>query len=1519
MELFFFYLMSTSYSNTKNNFQLDNSFEYQEPEKIKGAGNFRKLMKIILISAIVLATVSGIIVLAVVLNKKSHSEDNGNHINYIDRNTTNSQNVTLKTDDVDEIINAEEPTETSIKYNSTINTGKNNSNENKESKEDYVEENKTIKIDVNNSEIYIEQQNEINVTDIKTLEIDKDDNSNYIEETHNINKSNLKINTEIDSTYINEVKESKIIDNSITEKYNDEKSTNYIEKNENLNISTLETINDFNSIYIEKDNESEIINNSTTEINNEINSIYTTIINNSNIEANNDITSTYIAENIESEIINNSNREANNDITLTNIEENSESEILNISNIETNNGFISTYIEENSKSEIINNSNRESNNDITSIRMKEKTESEIINNSTMEANNDITSNYIEKTTESEIINNSNIETNNDITTSNYIEKITESKIINNSNIETNNDISSTDIEENTESKIINNSNVEANNDITSNYIEENAESEIVNNSTMETNNDIRSIYTDENSKSEKISSSTMETNYDISSANIEGNTESQIINSSTMEIGNANTSTDIEENTESETMSNTNIETNNDIDSTDIEENTESEIINNSTIEKDNDDIYVKPKETNIEYNEAELKFFNIEKNISSKIIGESNETQENVTFNYISVLGIKNENEEENTNKTYYEGFFAILSTSYFNKSNNEEEFVLNNIELNKIINEDNQNKLTRNLEEQYFKSKENDEMDDEDYHETMPFLKISFYKDGTYKNIKRPYNLSENNYKEMKEFLDLIIPKISNDSIFVKKIDQETIEKVREDIQISNSLNYDNDLRNLNEKKELNYIKILRKIDELNNNGYKIKINNSNDSYYIDNDFEHYSYMGEHDEENNITNLNCIDNYEDNLTKLNSYQHSGVYSEFTEYRGSNMTKNISTIIDESNGLVKEIFSTTYINLSKQEFLSQTDKDIYNEDNQIKEDNLIYANIDINNTNETNNNTEQNKEDNYDAIYDFKDARSMITVISHHIIINISYYDGKAIENIYNKYLNNFTYEENNSTLRILNRLKRVLSLNDLDKYEIIEGNNFRTLKEYRGERFYGLKILSHRKNVFQTDILGLDISLGLANTYYPSTGQSYYSFKLDIGDYKISRNIKSFQTNQHIIIENTQQMSYKLLKMIYSTHINLEKQNIINYNKINPIFKNILDAFNINIVANNLFSNSQNLYLKFSINKEQYQIYIDDLLNSIELINNNLTHSIAPINSTANILQNYLNNFINNATDEINIKLYDIEKAILDINIEIKSNEDIDSFLYLYEDYHSLIEKIKRYLNYSPNKYIESELKKGKILFISNKDNKINEIMNLNKINIMINSIENKIFNYIFSNEEKNLFSSYLKEFKNLIETNNISSSFDSLTYIFQNTKKNKIISSISYLLEETEDYLDIIKENLPEYYDIEEYYEHINKIEDTINDIVTFNIKNYSNNLFNKYNYAYESINNETKNLQRKAFDFGKSMKNYLFEIKSEKDLKEKNIQDTYFENNMFDLYNISNQKVEFFKRKIPKILHHLMKYL
>ena len=99
-------------------------------------------------------------------------------------------------------------------------------------------------------------------------------------------------------------------------------------------------------------------------------------------------------------------------------------------------------------------------------------------------------------------------------------------------------------------------------------------------------------------------------------------------------------------------------------------DNVDDSTIETGGIEESENDIYVKPKEFNISYYEGQLMFFNIEKNISTKIKAEDNETQENDTFNYLSVLGIKNVKKEENTNKTYYDGFFAILSSSYFNKT---------------------------------------------------------------------------------------------------------------------------------------------------------------------------------------------------------------------------------------------------------------------------------------------------------------------------------------------------------------------------------------------------------------------------------------------------------------------------------------------------------------------------------------------------------------------------------------------------------------------------------------------------------------------------------------------------------------------------------------------------------------------------------------------------------------------------------------------------------------------------------
>ena len=102
-------------------------------------------------------------------------------------------------------------------------------------------------------------------------------------------------------------------------------------------------------------------------------------------------------------------------------------------------------------------------------------------------------------------------------------------------------------------------------------------------------------------------------------------------------------------------------------------------------------------------------------------------------------------------------------------------------------------------------------------------------------------------------------------------------------------------------------------------------------------------------------------------------------------------------------------------------------------------------------------------------------------------------------------------TSRTTNFSSTILNRLKSIIPLKDRDKYKIIEGNEIRALEESEKKDYYGLKKFSRRKDFFQTNFLGLDISLGLANTYNPSTGEAFNAFKIDIGDFKLFQNINT------------------------------------------------------------------------------------------------------------------------------------------------------------------------------------------------------------------------------------------------------------------------------------------------------------------------------------------------------------------------------------------------------------------------
>ena len=913
----------------------------------------------------------------------------------------------------------------------------------------------------------------------------------------------------------------------------------------------------------------------------------------------------------------------------------------------------------------------------------------------------------------------------------------------------------------------------------------------------------------------------------------------------------------------------------------------------------------------NISYNKDELKFFNIEKNISSTINGEGNKKEQNNTFYYVCTLGIRNKNGTGSINDTYYEGFFAVLSQFHYNETTKENDLILDNSELvNIIINKQNDNLLLQDLQKKFATSKfrnklsKKEELNTEEEYidieeeKVKPFLKLEFYKNGSYRNIYRPFNLSQQRFSEMKEFLDIIIPKISNETF--KTIEEKKKEYIKAKLAL------------LSQNKDKKIFKIRRRLNEgekEKEKGVEVKDLNSNDTYYLESDYQNYSNLIENEEELKTNRKKpIITKIGNNETQLNNSQDSAVYSDFTKFRGSNITKDISTIID-SNNTVKEIFFKSFMKLSKQEYLRRTDDEIYDSNNYLEERKLLVNESEINVTdpNTKLNEIEEENDNVTEVIYNMNDAESIYSIIDEHIKINSTYYNRELIKDIYNNYLDNFIYEnDKNSTLKLLRSLQNILPLKDIYEYEIIEVNEKRRnleVDEEENKYFYGLKKSSYRKNVFQTNFLGLDIALGIADTYIPSKGQSKVYFKMDLGDFKISHEINSFKTNQPIIIENIQQMSFKLLQMMYLTHKNLEERNVLYKEKISNLIKNLLENGSINIIIDDKFTNIEEYYSLILNNGNSFKNQIEYLINNFTKINRNLTeqtNSSNLFNLSQNILENYFKNYIINITEQINNGIEEIKDIINEMNDEVKNKTELIQ-PFLLEDINSLIKQIRTYINKELEKSIIKQLNEGKLYYNCEMKEKINEITNLNKINFLENIIQsNSIFNSIFSKEKKNYIASNITSIKNMFI--NITSSLNSLFNIFDNSLKNTNMTNISLLLPDTKNISNIIKNNSIEE-DINEYFSFIDKIDENINDIMIKIIKNYTNLLYNQAKIKTNFISNITLNTTNKLLEIGKNIKNYLTEIKKEKNKNIKDFHQHYFENNIYKFYNIKNQENEY----------------
>lgn len=877
----------------------------------------------------------------------------------------------------------------------------------------------------------------------------------------------------------------------------------------------------------------------------------------------------------------------------------------------------------------------------------------------------------------------------------------------------------------------------------------------------------------------------------------------------------------------------------------------------------------------NITYNKGAIKIFEVEKLINSKSrVNETDEVQKTVQ-KHVCALGL-----QDNGDKDYFQGFFAILRSSIYNDTYDNYTVYRENSDLINIINRNGNYPLLRNLQEA------DEEEENEDA--VAPFFKLEFFLNGTYRNIYAPENLSEINYKEMKTILDLVIPKISNrlysnlyndtDSLLnlnntnTTLVDElKSFESLINETENSNNDIYGRRLSNNNGHRTKKRIRIKRKLqinetnleDEESVKDSRIAVvdEETNETKYFEGSvFEDVEIQDDLQETASNNTAEIVDTGEGGQI-LNVNKQSELYSDYGKFRGSDSNTNISIVLE--NGEIKEIFSTMVINMKRQEYqepggeeVADTDSFFAKESEPVQKD--IKASV-------TDTDTPINNTEGAPVIYNLDFSDSMEVTQDTRIVMNSSKIDENLIENIYDKYLNNFVYEEDNPTTRILRTLKEASPIEIIDIYEDDEQREkLRRLNiDLTGEKYYGLRKTGSTKDVFKSDILGQDIKATFTNEYEPSTGKSGVYFRLNVASLSKDIYLSSSESNQHIITENVQQMTYKLIRMIYESYQNLEKRNNDYINEISSKVKSV----NQKILNTNIGVKYQTIDGYYSLikdNTEKLTPKIIWLLFQLTQINSNFTVNInkADFKENEKLLYNNLSGYIDNITDEVQKKIEVINKTISEIDFS-KINPN------LYEAFNELIEQIKNFINYDLIKYLKSQIKNERQNYTLEIKEKIDKIINSNQLNIIQNIIDNnEIAQIIFSKDDFKSLSPLLKDIKNLIESN-ISYSH---IKIFNNSLTRTNYSNIANITSELSNIKNIPNLNLNsiEQKGVDDYFKQKEDIDEAINDIIIKNIQQQAK-LLNKSSHdSHELINNMTLDLESQMVNIAKSIKDYLMEI-------------------------------------------------
>ena len=937
-------------------------------------------------------------------------------------------------------------------------------------------------------------------------------------------------------------------------------------------------------------------------------------------------------------------------------------------------------------------------------------------------------------------------------------------------------------------------------------------------------------------------------------------------------------------------------------------------------LESDNPNIKVYKEEkfaTKINYKIDYVLRYTSEK--SMKIEMKSDEVDENEgtkamnkSSDFIFIIREKHiENDDvQLTKKLWFTGYISILNMIVNNGTN--ETLILYDQNLNLHFSNNNLSVLNE---------KTFNQVDEEG---KMCFAKIDFYENGEVKNIYYPDGLSTSNKDNIKEIIELIIPKISA-NLFINNITEFLNTP---DLMILNNL------RNLNENnKKENFKKIRYKVALNNNKSNKNrKLSNDSINEAMNNDTD-YMYIEEYLSEpltpsskldlreiNNIT-----DGYNDSGNQnLTRFSQQSVESDLVKLEGSSKKSSVYTTIDE-NGLIQSIQlieEAEMTNEHNSDFDEQEiNNQIYNEDNQIPLETM--EEISLNDTPDIK----------------FNISKLGIKTINQ---INLTEYlfNENLTQNLYN-YFDNFDYklenQQNLTYLRMLEIKDEFIKSNNLielsPENENKDSNDINLEKRRKLENiksYYGIKKLIHKRELFNHNLIGLILKGDIYSEIDPSLGTTNVYLISQFGNYNQRYGFKEFRTNLHIIIERTNQMTYNLIKELSELNNNIDKRNK-KYNKIILNYENeIIKLFEKYYDYSKLFDNDlENLY-------QQISSFSSDTFNElITLINNayskylNILKEVKEdkydvFNTIRLAIRNdyldyikYMNNLLLNFCNDTLLFLDNIQEEMIKID---------DFTIDFFYDIIDVVDNGKMILKEFVSK-IFSSVEKGIIILKKNINNNaeknIGDFLYITDF-LSININKNKLLKKSFEEDVRKELSFKLDEFRNIVnfiinlliyninndyskeitDNNGIKFFTDKLVYnnsdIIQN-EENKFINVSEQKIENLHLY-ELYNSNLEVINNITNKT-IMESIDDSYNNILLQSMKiepeylNKNSDIIEKKHELFNITSSIINEVNQKNIEINKYIENYIKE---------------YYENNFYNLYyNILNFKKYFMDEEMNNL--------